>query len=156
MFQRGRELSRQPITRIELHSQLQAFSREPFLNLLEEVIGAKPTQTELANWARRSPDRWAHAIEIFSKLSGFTEKREVTHNFLVSVMQMGDAEVRQALYDLEQEEYSLSPEGAQPVLISDSRSEAQKKGTKSPIGSESWRDWYAPPRGVPRARKKGA
>lgn len=60
---------------------------------------------ELVKWASRNPDRWAHAVEVFAKLQGFTEKREPTQvNVFHMLANASDADVRAKLQELEYEE----------------------------------------------------
>lgn len=121
------------------------------MELLENMMGAQPTAKELQKWAARSPDRWAHAIEIFAKLGGFTEKKEVTHSFIMNLMNMGDAEIQQALVELEAEEGSFK-EVSVPLL-----SAPESAPDISASISVTEEDWFERPRpGIWRKKKRGA
>jgi hypothetical protein len=142
------------VTREELRARLQTYSREPFLEVLSTVMQCSPTETELKKWAAKAPDRWAHAIEIFAKLGGFTEKREVTHSFVMQMMNMGDAEIQQTLAELENEEKGIS-------VPYQNVSADKQIGYQSPDRESTKRvsaDWaliWERPRGVPRTQKRG-
>ena len=146
------EMARLPVSREELRSRLQTYSREPFLEVLADMMGAQPTRTELNKWAAKSPDRWAHAIEIFAKLGGFTEKREVTHSFIMNLMNMGDAEIQQTLQELEAEEGSFKEVSVQEVSALPSPD--IQKGVSVPKVSVDWVLLVQRPRGYPKAKKR--
>ena len=155
----GQALSRRPaigavVTREELRAKLQTYSREPFLELLSDMVGAQPLPNELRKWAARSPDRWAHAIEIFAKLGGFTEKREVTHSFIMNLMNMGDAEIQQTLHELEAEEGSFKEVSAQDISALPAPEPVQ--GVSVQKVSADWALLVQRPRGVPKTKKRGA
>ena len=144
----GRTLSSLPVSREELRANLEQYSRQPFMNLLTDMIGAQPTERELRTWAARAPDRWAHAIEIFAKLGGFTEKREVTHSFIMNLMNMGDAQIQQALIELEAEEGSVK-------LISAPQAPQGQRADISEGVSVEQEEWFERPRpGIWRKKRR--
>ena len=82
----------------EIAAALKAGSREPFRELLEIFLKAAPTSEEVAEVARRAPDRYVQGVTMLAKLSGFHERAQVdhTHTFM-SLMQMSDAELSERL-----------------------------------------------------------
>ena len=96
------------VSRYELRERLEQYSRQPFGDVLHELLQCRPEREALAKWAERNPDKWAHAIEIFAKLNGYTEKTEHTENIFIHLSKMSDAHLRQALMELEAEERALA------------------------------------------------
>ena len=82
----------------EIAAALKAGSRAPFRELLEIFLKAAPTSEEVAEVARRAPDRFIQAVTMLAKLSGFHEKMQVdhTHTFM-ALMQLSDAELSDRL-----------------------------------------------------------
>jgi hypothetical protein len=119
-----------------------------------------PTETELKKWAAKAPDRWAHAIEIFAKLGGFTEKREVTHSFIMQMMNMGDAEIQQTLAELEEEEKRTIDVSADKVegykQIGYQQTTGMAEEVSAPKVSADWALIWERPLGHPGRKKKGA
>lgn len=74
--------------------------RDPFQGVLAEILGSKPSQAELKRFAKQHPDRWAQMVSVFSKLSGYTEKSESTHNYNINIAQASDAELFARLKEL--------------------------------------------------------
>ncbi len=84
----------------ESAAALKAGSREPFLELLEVFLSASPTSEEIAEVARRAPDRFVQAVTMLAKLSGFHEKMRVDHTHIVmELTQLSDAELMGRLQD---------------------------------------------------------
>ena len=76
----------------EIEAHLNAMSRQPFRELLGTLLGAFPDPETLAEWAKKSPDRYAQALAILGRLSGYTEKSEVFHE-VRDYSHMSDAEL---------------------------------------------------------------
>ena len=89
MATNGKPLS----TRDEIMEVLMRYSREPFMQALAEVMECRPDKEDLMRFASKSPDRFFQAVAILARLSGFTEKLEVTHNIHARVSTMSDAEL---------------------------------------------------------------
>ncbi len=82
----------------EIAAALKAGSREPFRELLEIFLKAAPTSEEVAEVARRAPDRYVQGITMLAKLSGFHEKMRVDHTHIVmELTQLSDAELSERL-----------------------------------------------------------
>ena len=96
---RGRNI----VSRDELRDNIARLSRDPFGDILEALLQARPSTERLLMWAAEHPDRWANAIKVFATLNGYTERTEaITTNFHVAIGRMSDAEVMQCLYDIKQ------------------------------------------------------
>lgn len=78
----------------DLHEALQRFNRDPFTDLLTEMIAAIPTPERLKAWAKERPGDWINSIKVLALLSGFTEKTESTqvHKHL-HLHKLSDAEL---------------------------------------------------------------
>ena len=86
----------------EIAAALKAGSREPFRELLEIFLKAAPTSEEVAEVARRAPDRYVQGVTMLAKLSGFHEKMQVDHNHthkVMALMQLSDSELMGRLQD---------------------------------------------------------
>ncbi len=84
----------------QIAAALKAGSREPFRELLEVFLKAAPTSKEVAEVARRAPDRFVQAVTMLAKLSGFHEKMRVDHTHIVmELTQLSDAELMGRLQD---------------------------------------------------------
>ena len=85
----------------EVRAHLEAYSRLPFIEILDYLMGIVPNEMSLQEFADKHPDRWAASISTFAKMSGFTEKTEITGNINVSIHQMGDAQIQDRLQELQ-------------------------------------------------------
>jgi hypothetical protein len=103
------------VSRHELRSRLREYSREPFGDVLHELLQVRPTRDRLAAWAERNPDRWAHAIEVFARLNGYTEKTEHTENVFLHLSKASDAQLHQMLTELDKQEAMLIDGKALPA-----------------------------------------
>lgn len=90
------EPSRNIVSRETLRDALNQYSREPFGDVLEALLQARPTTEQMLRWAASDPAQWANAIKIFSLLNGYTEKTETTtvHKHL-HLHKLSDAELLQ-------------------------------------------------------------
>ena len=88
--------TRNIVTREQLRDALNQYSREPFGDVLEALLQARPSDEEMTKWARKDPAQWANAIKIFALLNGYTEKTESTtiHKHL-HLHKLSDAELLQ-------------------------------------------------------------
>jgi hypothetical protein len=86
---KGREI-------LDLVEKANMLSREPFREVLADLLHCKPDLESLKEYANRSPDRWAQAVAIFSRISGYQDKQviEHEHNFYVHLREMSDAELK--------------------------------------------------------------
>lgn len=84
-----------PIRPDDLYPHLTALQREPFQEVLALCLACRPTEADLRKFSALYPDRWANAISIFARLSGYTEKVEINQNtnITVRVAQMSDSEL---------------------------------------------------------------
>lgn len=88
----GKQPSRRP-NFDEVKAHLETFSREPFQEVLAEVIAAKPDARTLEGWAAEYPDKWGHLMKVMAGLTGYRDTSSVEHNVLVEVRSLGDAEL---------------------------------------------------------------
>ena len=86
----------------EIQAHLAALSRAPFREFLTTLLGAAPTPEAVAEWAARSPDRYAQAVAIYGKLSGFSEKTEVDIS-ITDYSRMSDAELLESIDRLDRQ-----------------------------------------------------
>lgn len=76
-------------------------SRKPFADFLALLLGAHPTEQNILDFANRNPDKWAQAVNTFSKLTGYREEFEVTHNIYSLVMHMSDMDLEHKLREIQ-------------------------------------------------------
>ena len=82
----------------QIAAALKAGSRAPFQQILEIFLQAAPTAEEVAEFARRFPDRYAQGVTMLAKLSGFHEKMRVDHTHIVmELAELSDAELSERL-----------------------------------------------------------
>ncbi len=89
-----------------IEAKLQDLSRQPFQEILATLLKTKPDVKSLRKFARDFPDRWAQAVAIFSRISGYADKSVVEHNFYHWLVELSDAEL-QSIH----EDYSKVIEG---------------------------------------------
>jgi hypothetical protein len=78
----------------EILRDIERLSRKPFVDVLSNIIAAKPSLDELRVWAKKTPDRWAQSAAIFARCAGYTEKTEITNNFnILTIEKSSDAEL---------------------------------------------------------------
>lgn len=83
-------------TRADLFRQK---SQEPFVAVLDRLLGAEPTQQRLREWAHDRPDLWTGAVRNIAHLAGYSERSEVHHTGILGhIHAMSDAEL---LHELE-------------------------------------------------------
>ena len=61
----------------DILAHLNSYSRAPFREFLVTLLDGAPDKETVAEWAKKSPDRYAQAVAIYGRLSGFTEKTEI-------------------------------------------------------------------------------
>ena len=91
---------RRGFTTSELMSEFQAFSRQPFVEILSELVQGIPTLENIQSFANDHPDRWANCVNTMAKLSGYHEKLEIEGNVMLDVNRMGDAQLLAKLEEL--------------------------------------------------------
>ncbi len=80
----------------QIAAHVAALSREPFRRILNLFLEAAPGIEDVANLARRQPDRYVQALVMLGKLGGFHERMQVDHSHeihSVAISQMSDAEL---------------------------------------------------------------
>jgi len=75
-------------------------SRKPFADFLALLLGAHPTEQNVLDFANRNPDKWSQAVSTFSKLTGYREEIEITHNIYALVKTMSDMDLEHQLRDI--------------------------------------------------------
>ncbi len=68
-------------------------NREPFKDVLTELLGSRPTKKALEEFANAHPDRWSQAVTLFARMSGFSDKTVVEHNFYHHILEAPDSEL---------------------------------------------------------------
>ena len=85
------------VTRQKLRERIGAYSVEPFADAIAYLLGSRPDQKSLQDWANKNPDKWANAISIFSKLYGFAEYKVIDHNHHFDPTKLSDMELKARL-----------------------------------------------------------
>lgn len=94
---------------------LLAVDREPFRALLEEMIGGRPSVAAIAEWAEKNPDRWAQAVGIFARLTGYDFKGTMTHEHThkhLHLHTMSDSELETEIARMREPGAGAGAEGA--------------------------------------------
>ena len=66
-------------------------NREPFLRVLADFLECQPTMEAIRAFANKSPDRWAQAVTMIARLSGYNETLEVKNDIMVNIRGKSDA-----------------------------------------------------------------
>jgi len=81
------------LSKVAVQTALKQMSRDPFKDILAEFLGTRPTKKSLKDFAQAHPDRWAQAVTLFARMSGFADKTIVEHDFYVHILEISDAEL---------------------------------------------------------------
>jgi hypothetical protein len=84
----------------ELLDEFNAFSRQPFMEILSELIQGIPTPESIKAFANEHPDRWVNAIRTMGNLAGYHDKLEIEGNIALDINKMGDAQLLEKLDEL--------------------------------------------------------
>ena len=87
--------------------------RTPFKDFLSVLLGCHPTPEAIKQFANSQPDRWGQAVNLFSKLAGYTEEISVTHNIFAAVKVMSDMDLEREIGSLKQDigdSYLIDPD----------------------------------------------
>ena len=66
-------------------------NREPFLRVLADFLECQPTMDAIRAFANKSPDRWAQAVTMIARLSGYNETLEVKNDVTVNIKGKSDS-----------------------------------------------------------------
>lgn len=91
------------LTPEEIEVQLDSLSRQPFRQVLADVLASAPSMDDIRGFASRNPDRWGQLLAIVAKLGGYHDKLEVEGNMRLKVEDMSDAELVERIKQLEGE-----------------------------------------------------
>lgn len=87
----------------DVRQKLDSLSREPFRDFLSLLLGAHPTEQNILDFANKNPDKWATAVSMFSKLTGYREEIDVNMNIYAQVHHMSDMDLEHQLRDLQKQ-----------------------------------------------------
>jgi len=85
----------------DLQAQFAAMSRQPFIEILSELIQCAPSPDNIQKFADEHPDKWANTIKTMANLSGFNDKLEIEGNVNIDIQLKGDAELISQLGELQ-------------------------------------------------------
>ena len=80
-----------------IRAKMMDMSREPFSDALALLMCCTPDKEILENFANDHPDRWANTVRAFAQLAGFHDKLDIDANLMVTIQQMGDAQLIEAI-----------------------------------------------------------
>ena len=100
-------------TREDVLAELKRFNRDPFQEILADMIQAIPDDRILKLWAAKHPDKWASSLATLAKVAGFHDKLEIENNINVKIGGMGDADLDKMIADLQGEMKDVTPEAEQ-------------------------------------------
>ena len=84
----------------DIERELENLSRGPFKRILKDFLGFSPTTKAIKEFANKSPDKWAKAVEIIAQLGGYKRDAEQTNNVYV-VHHLPDSDLRKKMAELE-------------------------------------------------------
>lgn len=84
----------------DIEAELEQLSRGPFKRILKDFLGFSPTTKAIQQFANKSPDKWAKAVEIIAQLGGYKKDVQETNNVYV-VHHMPDSDLRKKMAELE-------------------------------------------------------
>lgn len=91
--------SRRPSwTAEDLTAQLRRYDRSPFIDLLAYWLRCAPDMDAIELLAKKKPDVWVKALTDLARISGYSEKQEVTHT--VRVDQLSDSQLEDRAREL--------------------------------------------------------
>ena len=85
--------------RRQLIARLSRADTLPMIEQLATLIGCAPSADAITEWSAHYPDRWANAVSVFAKLSGYTEKREVAIGVTLDLTRLSDSQLEQRIAD---------------------------------------------------------
>ena len=85
----------------DVRAALDAMSRDPFKDLLGDILGSAPAPEAIYALAQKNPNRYGQLLAIVARLAGYNEKLEVEANVTTPVKDMSDAELELRLAELE-------------------------------------------------------
>jgi hypothetical protein len=80
-----------------LRSQLQAYDRRPFLDLVAEWLMCSPDPEEVLKFANKYPDRYAGALRQLAQIAGFSDKKEVDIGINLNIHMLSDSQLEDKL-----------------------------------------------------------
>ena len=102
-----------------IRKDLQSYSRQPFIDILSRIMSCEPTLDALQSFANDHPDRWANAVQTFSRLSGYHDKLEIKGNLNITIQNMGDAELLNELEEINRKLIDLEATDITPDALAD-------------------------------------
>ena len=85
----------------QLYAELTSFSRQPFIEILSEMLQCIPTPDALQEFADAHPDRWANAINTMGKLAGYEVGMDIDGDVLRDITKLGDAQLMARIQEVE-------------------------------------------------------
>ena len=107
--------------RRQLIARLSRADTLPMIEQLATLIGCAPSPDAISEWSAHYPDRWANAVSVFAKLSGYTEKREVAIGVTLDLTRLSDSQLEQRIAD------QVAKLGLLPVKVVDAEVVQQTK-----------------------------
>lgn len=85
--------------------EVQNLLRSPFQTELSKILVCSPDRESIRAFANKYPDRWAQAVAIMSRLSGYSDKLELTGSLSVEAKTrtMSDMELDEEIKRREKE-----------------------------------------------------
>ena len=97
-----------PLDQEHLENMLSSLSREPFTQELARFLISSPAQAKIREFAEKYPDRWAQAVAILARLTGYSEKIDVDVSGTIRhVRELSDVDLAKRLEQIESDLQSL-------------------------------------------------
>jgi hypothetical protein len=125
--------ARKPLSNAkQIRQSIANLSRDPFKEILSDLINSLPNKAEIKDWARDNPDKLFHAISRITPLAGYQEKVVHGHNHLIAISLMSDSQLAQRLIEVQHSINDLLVDSADGINTINSNINVSR-GTISPI-----------------------
>lgn len=84
----------------DLKAEFQAYSRDPFTEVLAHLVACVPDRKFIELFAEEHPDKWAATVKTMAQLAGFHDKLEIEGNINIDIAQMGDTQLMAKMEEL--------------------------------------------------------
>lgn len=76
-------------------NQLRNLDRDPFMVVLRDALEHGPDGSDFKRLAKEKPKDWAITVNILAKLSGFSDKKEISQSVLHRISNLTDEQLEE-------------------------------------------------------------
>ena len=73
-----------------ISKHIRNLSRDPFMNLLAALMENGPKSNDIRRLAVEDPLKWGQLVKIFGSLAGYTDRKEVSTDVMITVSNMSN------------------------------------------------------------------